>query len=68
MNTTAERKPCSINHLAQIMGLIGSVEIGAVERDLVDKELDKAMAAAKKSFHERNDRRALEAQVQWGAL
>lgn len=62
------RKPCTINHLALIMGLIGSVEIGAVERDLVDKELDKAMAAAKKSFHERNDRRALEAQVQWGAL
>lgn len=67
------RKPCTINHLALIMGLIGSVEIGAVERDLVDKELDKAMAAAKKSFHARNDRAALETQVayatlQWGAL
>ena len=62
------RKPCTVNHLALIMGLIGSVEIGAVERELVDKELDKAGDAAKKTFHARNDRRALEAQVQWGAL
>ncbi len=62
------RKPCTINHLALIMGLIGSVEIGAVERDLVDKELDKATDSAKKTFHERNDRVALETQLQWGVL
>ena len=48
------RKPCTINHLALIMGLIGSVEIGEEERKLIDAELDKA--------------RALETQLQWGVL
>lgn len=67
------RKPCTINHLALIMGLIGSVEIDETNRKLVDTELDKAVDAAKKSFHARNDRAALETQVayatlQWGAL
>ncbi len=62
------RKPCTINHLALIMGLIGSVEIGEEERKLIDAELDKAREHAKKTFHARNDRVALETQVQWGAL
>ena len=62
-NTVAARKPCTINHLALIMGLIGSVEIGEEERKLIDAELDKAREHAKKTFHARNDRAALEAQV-----
>ena len=62
------RKPCTINHLALIMGLIGSVEIGEEERKLIDAELDKAREYAKKTFHARNDRVALETQVQWGVL
>lgn len=57
------RKPCTINHLALIMGLIGSVELEETNRKLVDAELDKAVDAAKKTFHARNDRAALEAQV-----
>jgi len=63
-----DRKPGTVNHLALIIGLIASVEIGEIERDVIDKELDKAVDAAKKSFHERNDRKALEAQVHLESL
>ena len=40
-----------------------AVVVWRPNRKLVDAELDKAVDAAKKTFHARNDRAALEAQV-----
>lgn len=67
-NTVAERKPCTINDLAVLVGTIEALTMGDAEGKILRAQIDQAMAAAKKTFHARNDRRALEAQVQWGAL
>ena len=70
-NTVAERKPCTINDLAVLVGTIEALTMGEAEGKILRAQIDAAMAAAKKTFHARNDRSALVLQVagsreQWG--
>lgn len=70
-NTITERKGCTINDLATLVGTIEGLTMGKAEADILHRQIDAAMAADKKAFHVRNDRVALVLQVtrnsaQWG--
>lgn len=67
-NTIAERKPCTINDLAVLVGTIECLTMGEAEGTILRAQIDRAMQADKKTFHARNDRAALETQLQWGVL
>lgn len=70
-NTTTERKPCTINDLAVLVGTIEALTMGDAEGKILRAQIDAAMTANKKTFHVRNDRSAFVLQVagsreQWG--